>query len=79
MRSAVSKMSCRLCEMITTARPCSAETPDQGEHLLCLGDAERGRRLVEDHELRVPHARPARRRPTGAGRRRGSRPAAGST
>ena len=35
-----------------------AETPDQGEHLLCLSDTQCCRRLVEDHELRVPHHGP---------------------
>ena len=55
MRSATAKMSCRLCEMSTTARPCSARRLHELEHLLGLGDAERGGRLVEDHEAAVPH------------------------
>src|SRR3954464_14036385 len=32
-----------------------AEAADEIEHLARLGDAERGRRLVEDDDLRVPH------------------------
>jgi hypothetical protein len=31
-----------------------AEAPDERQHLLGLGDAERRRRLVQDHELGVP-------------------------
>ena len=57
IRVAVSKMSCRLCEMRTTREPLLGQTPDELEHLLGLRDAERGRRLVEDDELRVPHHR----------------------
>ena len=56
-----------------------AEAAHEREHLLGLRDAERRGRLVEDDELRVPHAPRARRRPTGAGRPRASRPAGGST
>ena len=37
--------------------PLLGQTPDELEHLLGLRDAERGRRLVEDDELRVPHHR----------------------
>ena len=57
IRSATSKMSCRLCEISTTARPCSARRADEIEHLPRLGDAERGRRLVEDHDAGVPEHR----------------------
>ena len=57
IRSATSKTSCRLCEMSTTARPCSREPLDELEHLLGLRDAERRGRLVEDDEPRVPHHR----------------------
>ena len=57
IRSATSKMSCRLCEMKTTARPCSASRSHELEHLPRLRDAERRRRLVEDDEARVPHHR----------------------
>ena len=57
IRSAASKTSWRLCEIITTPRPCSASRCDEREHLLGLRDAERGRRLVEDDEPRVPHHR----------------------
>ena len=33
------------------------QPPDQLEHLLRLGDAERRGRFVEDHQLRIPHHR----------------------
>ena len=55
IRSATSNTSLRLCEMTITARPWSLQPPDQVEHHRGLGDAERGRRLVEHHQLRVPH------------------------
>ena len=60
--------------MSTTPRPRSARRLHEVEHLARLGDAERRRRLVEDHELRVPHHRLARPRRPGAGRPRGRRP-----
>ena len=53
-----------------------SEPGDEVEHLAGLRDAERGGRLVEDDEARVPHAPRVRSRPTAAGRPRGSRPAA---
>ncbi len=37
--------------------PLLGQAPDELEHLLGLRDAERRGRLVEDHELRVPHHR----------------------
>ena len=55
--SATAKTSCRLWEIRMTASPCSRKPLDEREHLLGLRDAERGGRLVEDHELRVPHHR----------------------
>ena len=57
MRSATSKMSCRLCEMSTTASPCSASRRTSSSTCSRLGDAERGRRLVEDDDAGVPHHR----------------------
>ena len=38
--------------------PVVGQPPDEVEHLLGLGDAQRGGRLVEDHELAVPQHRP---------------------
>ena len=35
--------------------PTVCQSPHEVEHLARLGDAERGRRLVEDDDLRVPH------------------------
>ena len=72
IRVAASKMSCRLCEIRTTREPLLGEALDEREHLLGLRDAERGGRLVEDHELRVPHhrARDGDRLPLTAGERR---------
>ena len=55
MESATSKMSCRLCEIRITARPCSPSRLTSASTWRGLGDAERGGRLVEDHELGVPH------------------------
>ena len=57
IRSATSKMSWRLCEMSTTARPRSASRRTRSSTCARLRDAERGGRLVEDHDLRVPHHR----------------------
>ena len=59
--------------------PLLGQALDEREHLLGLRDAERGGRLVEDHELASSTSPRARPRPTGAGRRRASRPAAGSS
>ena len=55
IRSATAKMSCRLCEIEDDREPLLGEPRDELEHLLGLRDAERGRRLVEDDEPRVPH------------------------
>ena len=54
MRSATAKTSWRLCEIRTTASPCSASRAIEVEHLLRLGHAERRGGLVEDHDARVP-------------------------
>ena len=54
---ATSKTSCRLCEIEDDREPLVGEAVDELEHLLGLRDAERGGRLVEDHEARVPHHR----------------------
>ena len=72
MRVAVSKMSWRLCEIRTTREPLLGEPVDELEHLLGLRDAERGGRLVEDDEPRVPHhgARDRDRLALAAGERR---------
>ena len=42
---------------ISDAEPSVGEPADEVEHLSRLRHAERGRRLVEDHDLRVPHDR----------------------
>ena len=62
-------MSCRLCEIRTTASPWCGQALDELEHLLRLRDAERRGRLVEDHEPGVPHhrARDGDRLPLAAG------------
>ena len=72
IRCATAKMSCRLCEIRTTASPWCGQPLDELEHLLGLGDAERRRRLVEDHEPGVPHHRAGDRDglPLAAGERR---------
>ena len=72
IRSATAKMSCRLCEIRTTASPWSARRSTSSSTCCGLRDAERGGRLVEDHEPRVPHhrARDGDRLPLAAGERR---------
>ena len=55
------KTSFMLCEIRTTASPLSASRRTRFEHLLGLGDAERGGRLVEDDDLAVPEHRPGDR------------------
>ena len=52
IRSATSNTSARLW-LITTTPSLLAQPPDQVEHLRGLGDAERGGRLVEHHDLGV--------------------------
>ncbi len=57
MRSATSNTSFMLCETISTASPRSARRRTSVEHHRRLRHAERGGRLVHDHELRVPQHR----------------------
>ena len=57
MRSATSKTTSMLCVITTMPSPWSRSLPDELEHLRGLAHAERGRRLVEDHELGVPERR----------------------
>ena len=49
--SATAKTSTRLCDTTMTAVPWLDEPFDELEHLLGLGHAEGGRRLVHDDEL----------------------------
>ena len=49
-RSATCATCSRLCEIRITATPCSGSRRDELEHLARLAQAERGGRLVEDHE-----------------------------
>ena len=73
-RSATSKTSCMLCEMRTTREALLGQALDEVEHLRASA-RRRARRSARrgSRRLRVPHARPWRPRPTGAGRRRGWR------
>ena len=57
MRSATSKTSFMLWEMMSTACPRSASRRTSSSTIARLRDAERGRRLVHDHELGVPQHR----------------------
>ena len=57
IRSATSKTSWRLCETMHHAQVAVGQAAHEVEHLAGLGHAERGRRLVEDEQLRVPHHR----------------------
>ena len=57
MRSATSKTSLRLCEMTSTATPRPASVLIRFEHHRRLRDAERGGRLVHDHQLGLRHHR----------------------
>ena len=61
MRSATSKTSGMLWLIRTTTRPLVAHPPDQLEHVARLHDAERGRRLVHEHDLARPGHRAADR------------------
>ena len=61
MQSATSKTSFMLWLIRTTPRPWSASRRTRFEHLLGLGDAERGGRLVEDDELGSSTAPPGDR------------------
>ena len=78
MRSATSKTSCMLCEIRTTARPCSASrrTRSSTWRVWATPSAAVGSSRITSCEF---HRRPWRPRPTGAGRPRGSRPAGGSS
>ena len=63
MLSATCVTSLMLCEMRMTPRPIVGESADEIEDLLGLRDAQRSRRLVEDHQLGSPQRRRARWRP----------------
>ena len=69
MRSATANTSFMLWETISTARPWSARRRTSSSTIARLRHAECRRRLVHDHELRVPQHGLGDRRPTAAGRR----------
>ena len=74
MRSAISNTCGMLWLIRITGRPLSRTSLDQLEHLPGLLDAERGGRLVHDHELARPRRGAGHRRRPGAGRRTASPP-----